>query len=137
MTRAAHVPYLLFIALSVAILAGCGRSGPELATVSGTVTLDGKPLPKARLEFQPVGIGSPSYATTDAKGHYELTYALDRPGAMLGKQTVRITTFRQLPGGGEIPERVPAEYNSETTLEREIASGHNKFDFPLTGALRP
>ncbi|MFH1267628.1 MAG: carboxypeptidase regulatory-like domain-containing protein [Planctomycetota bacterium] len=129
---------LILASLCVSSLAaGCADGGPKLGQVSGTVTLDGQPLAPAKVEFQPQEAGgSPSYGTTDESGRYELTFSLDRPGAMIGKHLVRITTYRQLssqdPGGpGELPERVPPKYNANSELIREVESGHNSFDFQL------
>jgi hypothetical protein len=117
-------------------LAGCGPGGPPLGTVSGTVTLDGKALPDALVEFQPEGQGSPSTGTTDQQGRYELLYAPGRPGAMLGKHRVTITTYRQESTDSgqaiEIPERVPPWYNDQTTLVREVEAGEQTIDFPLS-----
>jgi len=121
--------------------AGCGGGGPELAPVEGTVTLDGTPLPAATVVFQPQGLGSPSSGITDEEGHYELLYAVNRQGAMIGRHTVRITTYAQgrADENGEptfTPERVPPRYNSQTELTREVEPGGNTFDFLLEGALQ-
>ena len=43
---------------------GCGPGGPEIASVEGKVTLDGKPLPNAAVVFIPEN-GRPAGATTD------------------------------------------------------------------------
>lgn len=120
--------------------AGCGGGGPDLAPVEGTVTLDGAPLPNARVVFQPQGPGSPSSGITDEEGHYELLYAPGRKGAMIGRHTVRITTYAQgrADENGEptfTPEHVPPRYNSQTELSAEVQPGSNTFDFPLEGAL--
>jgi hypothetical protein len=126
----------LFALVALLTLAGCGQDGPPLALVEGTVTLDGEPLPRAQLEFQPQR-GSTSYGETDKSGHYYLLYTPTRDGAMLGEHTIRIIT------GGEIfdsetremrvaTERVPARYNVETTLKREVVDGNNVIDFELT-----
>src|SRR5688572_704144 len=72
-------------------LAGCGQSGPQLAPVSGRVTLDGQPLDAAEVLFQPdEGTGSPSYGYTDENGRYELGYKRGVKGAMVGSHTVSI-----------------------------------------------
>jgi len=119
---------------------GCGGDGPELAPVEGTVTLDGALLPAARVVFQPQGPGAPSSGITDGQGRYELLYAPGRKGAMIGRHTVRITTYAQgrADENGEptfTPERVPPRYNSQTGLTREVKPGANTHDFPLEGAL--
>jgi len=128
------------VAAGVSLLlasAGCGRGGPTLGRVRGTVTLDGRPLPQAQLEFQPQEPGgSPSYGTTDDDGRYTLTFGVDRPGAIVGQHLVRITTFRQLSteegGPGVIPERLPPQYNSKSQLVRVVQTGKNPIDFELS-----
>jgi len=120
------------LALAVSVT-GCSR-GPELGTVTGTVTLDGEPLANAEVVFQPPG-GSPSVATTDSAGRYELEYTKDKPGAVLGTHTVRITaqTTKVDESGNEVqvPQRVPERYNYRSQLLREVKRGENKFDFDL------
>jgi len=138
MNRTSHIAILITWCLFWPFSAGCGNS-VELGQVAGTITLDGQPLAKAKIEFQPQEIGSPSYGRTDENGHYELMFAVDTPGAMLGKHVVRISTFRQEPGSGgppvTIPERVPPKYNEKSELIREVKPGRNTFDFRLEGAL--
>jgi hypothetical protein len=107
---------------AAALFAGCGPSGPEIAYVTGRVTIDGKPLPNATVLFVPEN-GRPAGAATDADGNYVLYFAQGRLGAIPGKSSVRITTQRDpTPGddGKSIPgskETVPARYNSNSTLE--------------------
>jgi hypothetical protein len=122
---------------------GCGRGSPELGRVEGTVTLDGKPLAGARIEFQPqiteVEDASPSYATSDESGRYELIYGVGQKGAMIGRHSVSISTGADYNDGEgmvkSIPERVPPRYNSETELTRDVEPGSNTIDFELEGAI--
>jgi len=44
----------------------------DSVVVSGSITLNGEPVPGATVEFQPEGGGSPSRGVTNAKGRYEL-----------------------------------------------------------------
>ena len=83
-------PNLSVILLCVAtfLIAGCGRSDlPELGTVSGTVSLDGKPLADAIVNFTPEQGGRPSTGQTDTTGHYTLVYVADAEGAVVGTQS--------------------------------------------------
>ena len=67
------------------LIAGCG-SGNNLATVRGKVTLNGRPLQGALVEFQPTAPGgSPSSGITDAEGRYELMYTFDKRGRCAGR----------------------------------------------------
>ncbi len=139
MDRSTCLTILAVVCLALLPAAGCSDSGPALGTVSGTVTLDGNPLPNAEVEFQPVAEGSPSYGTTDENGHYELAYGVGKPGAMVGKHEVRISTYRQdaaddegLSPAIEYPELLPPKYNEESELTREVKSGSNEgVDFDL------
>lgn len=127
-------------AVLVAACCGCGEDSdkPETGTVKGTVTLDGQAVGMARIYFSPVDGGQTSEAITDAAGHYELLYKRDEKGAKIGKHKVVITTFEEptveddgsVSGG--MPERIPAKFNTSTTLEKEVAAGENVIDFPLT-----
>ncbi len=35
----------IWVAFTLVVNCGCGAGGPEIASVEGTVTMDGKPLP--------------------------------------------------------------------------------------------
>ena len=125
------------IVLSI-ILIGCGGDdAPELGTVEGTVTLDGKALPNATVEFTPAGEegGRPSVAVTDEDGYYELKYSAAHTGAPPGKYTVQITTATTISdeqgNDVDVPETLPAKNNGETELEREVKAGSNTIDFKL------
>ena len=62
------VPALLLLAY-----VGCSSSGPDIAYVSGRVTMDGKPLAQATVVFIPED-GRPAGARTDADGRYVLNF---------------------------------------------------------------
>lgn len=117
------------------LLCGCGGpDGPELAHVEGHVFLDGQPLPDASIIFTPEN-GSPSYGVTNGEGYYSLGYSASSEGAMVGKHSVRISTYR-FPDEDEdgnpspaAPERVPIEYNQQSTLTAEVKPGSNTIDF--------
>ncbi|WP_417386336.1 carboxypeptidase regulatory-like domain-containing protein [Gimesia sp.] len=119
------------------MLTGCGNSGPDLATVTGNITLDGQPVADARVEFSP-SEGRTSVGTTNADGVYELQFSIDRAGAMIGHHSVKITTERAATGGegGEplVPgskELLPPVYNSKSRLTAEVSPGENTIDFSL------
>ncbi len=119
------------------LLAGCGGgTGPELAKVTGLVTLDGQPLPKARVVFQPSGPNaSPSTAETREDGSFELYFRRDAPGAMIGQHSVRVTTAGIVSddSGNEttVPEKVPTRFNKDSGLTFEVKPGRNEFEISL------
>ncbi|MFW6171784.1 MAG: carboxypeptidase-like regulatory domain-containing protein [Planctomycetota bacterium] len=136
---------------------GCGSGGPEVGKVSGKVTMDGEPLDNALVTFTPVDGGRPSTGKTDENGNYTLAYA-DRMGALVGKHQVRVTTLTEVEGedmseigsdseaymkqatGGSasdydnatVSEPIPAKYNTETELTRDVESGKNTIDIELS-----
>jgi predicted small lipoprotein YifL len=110
-------------------LAGCGKSGPELAPVSGRVTVDGQSMENVDVTFQPDEMRPASYGRTDADGHYELGYKRGVQGALLGQHTVRITVERSLVPN---PPHIAARFNSQSELRREVKAGQNEFDFDVT-----
>jgi hypothetical protein len=108
-----------------ACIAGCGKSGPELAAVSGRVTVDGKPMENVDVTFQPDEMRPASYGRTDASGHYELGYKRGVQGALLGQHTVRIRALV-----ANAPQ-IAAQFNSQSELRREVKAGQNEFDFDV------
>lgn len=75
-------------------LAGCGGgSDPNLVHVSGTVTVDGKPLPLGMIVFEP----DPAKGGRGQQGHAQIkdgkfdTRGADGKAVALGAQVVRIT----------------------------------------------
>jgi hypothetical protein len=120
------------------LLAGCGKSGVDLAPVSGLVTLDGEPLAGARLRFQPEAAGgSPSYGSTDQEGRYELSFKRGQKGALIGWHTVRVEASvepAEAEGKASLrPQKLPARYNDRSELREEVkADEDNEIDFALT-----
>ncbi len=123
---------------------GCNDSGPELGSVSGTISLDGKPLEGAEISFQPdLATGSPALGETDVQGRYEMRHSRSRKGAHVGTHKVHITTAIERENAqGKIvrfKERVPARYNVKTELTADVKPGRNTIDFQLesTGDILP
>jgi hypothetical protein len=111
------------------VISGCSRSGPELAPVSGRVTLSGNPLEKADIVFQPDNGKPPASGRTDAEGRYELAYKRGVMGGPVGQNTVRIRVSRELVRN---PPQIAARFNSQSELRREVKAGENVFDFDVT-----
>ncbi len=110
---------------------GCGGDS-AVGKVHGKVTLDGQPLPKAVVTFMPVRGGRQSSGFTDADGQYRLSYLRDRMGAQVGAHRISIhTSGTEETDRTHEEERVPAKYNTQTTLQRDVAPGDNEFSFDL------
>lgn len=121
------------------LLTACGSSVEEVptGTVSGTVTLDGKPLSGARVNFISGTAGAGAYADLQQDG----TYAISEPIAA-GDYKVYLSS----PGLGDAPpdesgnqdlknalKDVPQKYQSDQTTELQtvIKEGENTFDIDL------
>jgi len=146
-------PYLAAAVFLIAVFWFALRQGnnlPPRVPVTGTVTLDGKPLDKAIVSFQPKGDGTPastkgmstSFGFTNDLGQYKLVYSQDYEGAVLGNHVVRITKAHETKG-----EVVPIRYNRESELTAEVKKGAGPFNFdlistpeskePVAGAMQP
>jgi hypothetical protein len=134
---------LLFLLLLIPLLAGCG--GPyKTASVSGRVTLNGKPLANAAVLFQPVATpgnnapGPGSTGVTDADGRYTLRLVgTGDKGAVVGKHKVKITPMAQASDSDDDrPKpltRIPKQLKRDTPLEFEVpVGGTDSADFQLT-----
>ena len=119
---------LLFAGLA---MAGCGNPNLSVAPVSGTVTLDGTPLKKASVMFQPNDGGRPSFGVTNDQGRYVLEYSLNELGAKVGVCTVRVTTENRSDDGKVTKEMVPKRYKT-SPIEVQVESKSNTIDIPLT-----
>jgi hypothetical protein len=137
----------------VGALTGCsgGPVGPPLAPVTGTITLDGKPLGAADLIFVPQGDtqGQSGVARTDADGKYELlTPDRKHKGVAVGSYRVVINKLVKPDGTDYVPdpnagpidtggfkELLPKPYSDmgESTLEANVPEGGTKnLDFKLS-----
>lgn len=112
------------------VLAGCSQDtdGFSYQPASGSVLLDGTPLPNAEVTFVPVGsglkVGRASVGTTDDEGHFELTSIDGIEGAVVGQHAVAITTGQVHQGTGEVlaKETLPPRYNKDSILTYEVPS---------------
>jgi hypothetical protein len=140
----AHISirYGLFSAALTMTLGGCSEKSdglPRLA-VSGTVTLDGQPLPKGLIQFLPSSQQEVMSGGAVIEGG---NYSIARnEGLLPGKYRVEITSSAgsEPPPPGEPPgparvtakDVIPEQYNLKSTLTAEVkAGGTNTFEFPL------
>jgi len=88
----------LLTCVSIAWCFGCGSDLPPLASLTGTVTLNGEPFANGSLMFSPLSGGRPSVAKTNEKGEFTALYSLGVPGALIGKHSVMVEA-----GGADAP----------------------------------
>lgn len=117
---------------------GCGRSAG--ATVSGRVTIDGRPAPPGiRIDFQPQVPGSSSSTGyTDAEGRYVMRFNVNMLGVMPGESVVRLSIPQDFASGGapQVSEplrgiRLPDSVGRETALRKTVKPGHNEIDIAV------
>ncbi|WP_417378606.1 carboxypeptidase regulatory-like domain-containing protein [Gimesia sp.] len=130
-----HAVYFAFLILTVS---GCGAEGepiPDLAQVTGVVTMDGAPLSNAKIIFEPQQATEKarrraSSASTETDGSYTLEYNSDASGATLGSHKVMIIKMPDDPEDAGM-QLVPAKYNDKSELTAEVKEGDNSFNFDL------
>jgi hypothetical protein len=156
---------LISVVLLVA-LAGCGGGaqydGPPRSAITGTVTVDGKPLTSGTIGFVGGGTTDRSASAPIADGVYSIpevqgptfgSYLVVISGTTSSEETQE--SEEESPAGedagveGDEEESgdesegslsayvsagntLPAKYNTETELSREIESSSHTFDFDLT-----
>ena len=116
-------------------LIGCSSGAsdnPDLGTVEGTVTIDGKKMKNVFVSFAPDGDGRPSNGVTDEDGAYRLVYSTTEMGAKVGAHTVKISSYNDadpndMDAQMATTEVVPEKYlDVEKTVE--VTAGSNTID---------
>ena len=131
-------------------LVGCGP-GYQIVPVSGTVTLDGKPLANAMVLTQPIGEGEDvtpgpgSFANTDDQGHFVLEMQHEPVvGAVPGKAYVKIVENGEKKVSSDdtvdptvLRSKVPIEYREGNNVEISIPEdGTDSLNFDLVSKRR-
>jgi hypothetical protein len=137
-------PRMLCLALVALAAAGCGRQPYRIAPVSGRVTLDGKPLPYATVQFYPMAAatsenaGPTAIGRTDLDGRYKLA-PFDNSaatGAVVGRNKVIITVNPPPPDPKDTRPKhyvqLPVRYNRKSELEKEVPPEGGEVNFELT-----
>jgi hypothetical protein len=88
--EAKSVTFRSHILLLVVGLAGCG-GGERTSPVEGDVSLDGKPVAGAAIQFVPQEKGRDATAETDKDGHFVMSTFQPRDGVVAGSYKVVIT----------------------------------------------
>ena len=125
--------FCMSLIAAIAMMVGCGDgySGPPVGSVSGTVTINGKPAPDVVVEFTPTDGGRGSSGTTDESGQYQLIYTTNKLGAQVGKHTVKISGNQVLDDSNtnlmKPKTSVPKEI-ADMTRDVDVESGSNTID---------
>lgn len=143
--------YMVCFALAV-LLTGCGTTAsnqPPLMPVSGTVTLDGKPISGVAISFIPIGATHSTGASgyTDNAGRYKIMATRGGTGTPVGEYRV-VAIKWVMPDGSDFPTNskvgpmnikspakqvLPAKYSAwdQPILKATVRDGANTIDFLL------
>ncbi|QDV74708.1 hypothetical protein [Botrimarina mediterranea] len=124
--------------LALATLAfGCGPQTDRLG-ISGQVRLDGAPLDEGSIRFTSRGDTPMAAGALVREGRFQIPA---EKGLLPGDYAVVIRSpDNDAPkilyeGFPTAPDRVPSQYNAESTLTANVARGEeNRFEFELTSA---
>ena len=144
---AANRALVALLSLSIGFLTcvavtGCwgGPDLPPTAKVSGTVRLDGQPLPRGTVQFMPDDSqgtkGATGVGEIDETGHYEITTAGEK-GAIVGFHKVGVVAEEEYDPSmtSFAPSLIPLRYNDPLSsgLVFEVKAGEdNVIDLKLT-----
>lgn len=120
------------------LVAGCGD--PTQVVVKGTVTFAGTPVETGSISFFPEpGTESRKASAPIVNGIFEIS---PERAPSAGSFRIEISWMKKTgmkipsadPGMDDLDERqeaIPAKYNSDSTLVRDIVRGENKLEFTL------
>jgi hypothetical protein len=125
------------VALLAFLLLPAGCSDSRLATVTGTITVDGRPLEKGSISFFPADGKGPTAGSDVKDGKYTATKVA------VGTVKVQIRYAKKV---GEKPlydtpnspvrplfkEALPAKFNDKTELTLEVKPGTNEKQWDLS-----
>src|SRR3954465_5970917 len=132
--------FLIFAATGL-LVAGCNQS--DTVPVTGTLTLNGRPVENGEVMFNPAPDkpGRMISAHTDSNGHFTLETARPGDGAAPGEYVVTLGEYYPpgkapaMPkGGGLLPSRFPPKYGdpAQTPLKATVEGGKkNDFQFDV------
>lgn len=137
LTSSLGVRVLALTACCLALaVAGCGDSSKS--RVSGTVTFQGKPIPKGKIYFTP----DAKKSNTGPTGYADIvngSYDTGSKGSMpspTGAVVVRVEGFEDIQGTGEISMR-PLFFPWEKDADLPGGASTQNFDVPAIAAKKP
>lgn len=120
------VVFAALLTIGACCVAGCsgGPERPETYPVTGTVTLDGKPVEGATVVFVPKekGKGRAATGVTDSNGKYSLGTFASGDGVIPGQYLVKVTKYRP-PSSQQPPVEDEEDEESEMRAFLEAQKG--------------
>jgi hypothetical protein len=125
-----HLVRAVLVALVAAPAAGCGDAGGKRYSVSGAVTLGGRPVPAGEVVFEPdasKGNNGPGSVVRIRDGCYQTEPGL---GVVGGAYIVRITPMSGTPFGDSLDGKPLLPGPRVETVEFPAADSTRDFDVP-------
>lgn len=119
----------VLVALPILAMLGCtGAKSRDTVPVSGTVTLDGKPVEGAQVVFTPTGGGGAAASgKTDSSGVYRLTTREPNDGAKPGSYLVSVSKTEVVdPTAGVIKPGMSEEEATRAAYEAKEKAGKDE-----------
>jgi hypothetical protein len=129
-----HIAWLLAVCFVSPAAHGCS-SDSEKGTVSGTVTLDGQPLPSGLIRFVPVDGQTPTADATITDGEFSAEVPIgEKQVSISAPKVVGKRPAYQAPNSPMIDiveELLPARYNVKSELTLSVTGGRQDAPFDL------
>ena len=125
------ITWLLGLSLSLVLIAGCSQ---RESSVSGKVTIDGKPLTSGTVAFYPSGGGAAAYGSIQSDGTYRIATGATG-GLNAGEYGVTVVATTPPQPGFQFGKMLsPERYNKLETsgLKFTVTTGSNQIDLPLS-----
>ncbi|QEG42359.1 hypothetical protein UC8_43930 [Roseimaritima ulvae] len=138
MNRFVNLSVLSLFCCAAVTLVGCGSAeypGPQRYPVSGTVTINGKPIEEGNITFRSSEEKGRSSSGAIENGKYSIE---EKQGPIAGQYKVEILGYEEI---GEVKDEdmgaatrqiVPVQFNESSSLTATLPSDSgNEFDFDL------
>jgi len=119
------MPIVVGVLAAALTASGCSSRTagyPPLATVTGSVTLGGAPVPEIYVYVRRTSGGRAAVGLTDSEGRFVVRYSEVAAGAAVGPSVV---SFAPRPEAAKFPKEL------SRTFEVEVQQGKNNFEFEL------
>jgi hypothetical protein len=113
-----RIPFAGALAVALCALPGCGDSGPKVVPVSGTVTIDDKPLTYGYVQVLPDG-WRPATGRIGADGRFTLTTTAEGDGCAVGTHPVAILASESV-GPDAMKWHAPKQYADPATSKLNV-----------------
>lgn len=131
----------LCVVVAIVCFTGCKSHPYDVVSVSGVVTINGKPVKDVRVAFQPTDMtklnpGPGSVGITDEEGRYSLkAIGLGTNGAVVGEHTVMFSYVWEGtddPKPADAGPPIPGKYRKQPIKFNVPESGTQEANFDLT-----